>query len=110
MPPPVKKATSKPVPAGSFSVSASVRPNPVHYGQYATLYGKSITGAHCTASVVCSTGRSPVSFNGSPQTVGGSGTVSWSWRMESKRTNGTGTVTCSYYEATKSATASFTIG
>jgi hypothetical protein len=107
--PPTKKATPKPAPAGSFSVSASVSPNPVHYGQYATLNAHSVTGASCTASVTYSTGRSPVSFNGSSQTVGNSGAVSWSWHMESKGTGGTGTVTCSYHGATKSASATFTI-
>lgn len=79
---------------GSFSVSASVSPNPVRYGENATLTAHSIQGASCTASVVYSTGRSPVSFNGSTQTVGASATVSWSWHMESKGSGGTGTVAC----------------
>jgi hypothetical protein len=109
-PPPAKKATPKPVPAGSFSVSASVSPNPVLYGQYATLTAHSLVGTSCSASVVYSTGRSPVSFNGSAQTVGASGSVSWSWHMESKGSSGIGTVTCTYRGATKSATANFTIG
>jgi hypothetical protein len=108
--PPVTKATPKPAPAGNFSVSASVTPNPVGYGQYATLYARSVQGATCTASVLYSTGRAPRSFSGSQQTVGSSGTVSWQWHMESKGTGGTGTVTCSYRGASKTATANFTIG
>jgi hypothetical protein len=107
--PPTTQATPNPAPTGSFSVSAAVTPNPVHYGQYASLTGKSVVGAKCSALVVYSTGRRPVSFNGSTQTAGSNGTVSWSWHMESKGTGGTGTVTCSYHGATRAATASFTI-
>jgi hypothetical protein len=103
-PPPSPKS------GGSFSLSASVSPNPVRYGQYATLTAHTVQGASCTASVVYSTGRSPVSFNGSAQIVGAGGTVSWSWHMESKGSGGTGTVTCSYRGQSKTAMANFTIG
>jgi hypothetical protein len=113
-PPPSRpKPTSPPKPppsSGAFTVSAYVSPNPVSYGQYATLYAGSLAGAACTAAVIYSTGRSPVSFSGTAQTVGGSGTVGWQWHMESKGSSGTGTVTCSYKGASKSATASFIIG
>jgi hypothetical protein len=108
--PPANKATPKPAPAGNFSVSASVSPNPVSYGQYATLFARSVQAATCTASVLYSTGRAPRSFSGSQQTVGGSGTVSWQWHMESKGSSGTGTVTCSFRGTSKTATASFTVG
>jgi hypothetical protein len=67
-------------------------------------------GAVCTASVVYSTGRAPVSFSGSAQTVGGRGKVGWSWHMESKGSGGTGTVTCTLRGQSKSATVSFAIG
>jgi hypothetical protein len=111
-PPPAPPA-SKPQPtarvSGSFSVRASVTPDPVSYGSYPTLYAFSSAGAVCTASVVYSTGRAPVSFSGSAQTVGGSGKVGWSWHMESKGSSGTGTVTCALRGQSKSATASFTI-
>jgi hypothetical protein len=113
-PPPAQpKATSPPKPppsSGAFTVSAYISPNPVSHGQYATLYAKSVAGATCTASVIYSTGRAPVSFIGTAQTVGGSGTVSWRWHMESKGSSGTGTVTCIGHGTSKTATASFTIG
>jgi len=67
-------------------------------------------GAVSTASVQYSTGRTPVSFSGSAQTVGGSGRVGWSWHMESKGSGGTGAVTCSFRGQSKSVTASFSIG
>jgi hypothetical protein len=109
-PPPPPKTTPKPSGGGSFFVNASVTPSPIHYGQHASLTAHSVTWASCTASVVYSTGRHPVSFSGASQTVGASGAVSWSWHMESKGSGGTGTVTCTYRGSTKSATASFTIG
>jgi Replication-relaxation len=95
--------------SGSFSVRASVSPNPVSYGSYPTFNAFSSPGAVCTASVVYSTGRAPVSFNGSAQTVGSSGSVGWSWHMESKGSSGTGTVTCTLRGQSKSATANFII-
>jgi hypothetical protein len=108
--PPVGKPQPTVRPSGSFSVRASVSPNLVAYGSYPTLYAYSSPGSVCTASVLYSTGRAPVSFSGSAQTVGGSGKVGWSWHMESKGTGGTGTATCTYRGQSKSATASFTIG
>ena len=112
--PPPAPPVSKPQPtvraSGSFSVRVSVSPNLVSYGTYPTLYAYSSPGAVCTASVVYSIGRAPVSFSGSAQTVGGSGKVGWSWHMESKGSGGTGTVTCTFHGVSKSATASFSIG
>jgi hypothetical protein len=108
--PPLGKPQPTVRPSGSFSVRAAVNPNPVSYGSYPTLYAYTSPGAVCTASVVYSTGRAPVSFSGSPQTVGGSGKVGWSWHMESKGSGGTGTVTCTLRGQNKSATADFTMG
>jgi hypothetical protein len=108
--PPVSKPQPTVRASGSFSVRASVSPNPVSYGSYPTLYAFSSPGAACTASVLYSTGRAPVSFSGSEQTVGGSGKVGWSWHMESKGSGGTGTVTCTLRGQSKSATANFSIG
>jgi len=105
-PPPPSKPTS----GGSLKVSASVSPNPVAYGQYATLTARTSAGASCTASVVYSTGYPPRSFDGSAQTVGSSGTVSWSWHMESKGTSGTARVSCSLGSRSGTATTYFTIG
>jgi hypothetical protein len=96
-------------PSGTFSVRAAVSPNPVSYGSYPTLYAYSSPGAVCTASVVYSTGRAPVSFSGTAQTVGSSGKVGWSWHMESKGSGGTRTVTCTLQGQSKSATATFSI-
>jgi hypothetical protein len=96
-------------PSGSFSVRASVVPNPVSFGSYPTLYAYSLPGAVCSASVLYSTGRAPVSFSGSAQTVGSSGKVGWSWHMESKGSSGTGTVTCTLRRQSRGATASFSI-
>jgi hypothetical protein len=71
--PPASKPQPTVRPSGSFSVRASISPNPVSYGSYPTLYAYSSPGAVCTASVLYSTGSAPVSFSGSAQTVGGSG-------------------------------------
>jgi hypothetical protein len=60
----------------------------VSYGSYPTLYAYTSPGAVCSASVVYSTGRAPVSFSGSRQPVGSSGKVGWSWHMESKGSGG----------------------
>jgi hypothetical protein len=107
---PSPSPTSPPKPSGgSLTVSASVSPNPVSYGSYATLTARATRGASCSASVVYSTGRSPRSFNGSAKTVGSSGTVSWSWHMESKGTGGTATVACALAGRTKTVTTSFSI-
>jgi hypothetical protein len=108
--PPGSKPQPTVRPSSSFSVRAAVSPNPVSYGSYPTLYAYSSLGAVCTASVLYSTGRAPVSFSGAAQTVGSSGKVGWSWHMESKGTGGSGTVTCTLQGQSKSATASFTIG
>jgi len=108
--PPPAPTPGKPKPGGNFSVSAYVSPNPVSYGAYPTLYAKSTPGASCSADVVYSTGRRPVSFDGSARTVGSSGVASWSWHMESKGSGGTATVSCSLRGQTKTATANFNIG
>jgi hypothetical protein len=75
--PPVSKLQPTARPSGSFSVRASVSPNPVSYGSYPMLNAYSSPGAVCTANMVYSTGRAPVSFSGSAQTVGASGKVGW---------------------------------
>lgn len=109
-PPPATKKTAPAPPVKGFFVRASVSPNPVSFGQYANLTAHSTPGARCSASVVYSTGRAPVSFNGFAQAVPARGSVSWIWHMESRGTGGTARVSCSYRGQTKSATASFSIG
>jgi hypothetical protein len=110
-PPPPTSNPKPPAPSGgSFSVRASVSPNPISYGSYATLTATSSRGAVCTARVVYSTGSAPRSFDGSAKTVGSSGKVSWSWHMESRGSGGTATVTCTLHGQSKSASANFSIG
>ena len=79
------------------------------YGARPTLYARSVPGARCSASVVYSTGRSPVSFGGYPQTVGTGGVVSWTWHEETSGTGGTATVTCAYRGQTRRAVATFAV-
>jgi hypothetical protein len=110
-PPPVPQPgtpQSTPRPSG-FTVRAAVSPNPVPYGAHPTLFAFSSPGASCKATLVYSSGRSPVGFSGGAQTVGSSGKVGWSWHMESKSSGGTGTVTCSLRGQSKSAQADFKI-
>jgi hypothetical protein len=54
-----------------------------------------------------STGYAPRSFDGSAQTVSSHGLAQWSWHIESRRTGGTATVTCSFEGQTRSAATSF---
>lgn len=100
--------TSKP--SGSFSVAATVSPNPVRSGSTATLTAKSTVGASCSATVTYSTGSHPRSFDGSAKTVGSSGSVSWTWTIGSSGNGGTAKVTCILRSQSKIATANFTIG
>lgn len=93
--PPHRSKPALPPAHGSLFVRASVSPNPVAFGSYPTLTARSVRGASCSASVVYSTGRPPRSFDGSAKTVGSSGSVGWSWHMESRGTGGTATVACS---------------
>jgi len=102
----VKRA---PAVAPTFTVRAWVTPSSMSYDAYPTLYVESAPGASCAASVVYSTGRSPVSFNGSPQTLPAGGTASWSWHEETKGTGGMATVDCTYHGQDHTAGASFTV-
>jgi len=104
--PVVKRA---PVRAPAFTVRAWVSPNAMPYNAYPTLYVQSQPGASCSAGVVYSTGRSPVSFDGSPQTLPANGTGQWSWHEETKGYGGTATVDCTYHGQNHSATASFAV-
>ena len=108
---PQRRHAPRPCPIrSSLTVSAYATADPASHEQYATLQGKTFGGAGCSAPVGYLTGRSPVAFNGSAQTVGSGGTVNWSWYMESKGSGGTATASRTYRCATKSATARFTIG
>jgi hypothetical protein len=105
--PDVPFPTPTTVTSATLTVTASVSPNPVHYGQYATLSASTTPGAVCTASVIYSTGRHPTSFSGYAQTS--NGTVSWQWHMESSGSGGTGTVYCQLGGQSASGSAPFSI-
>jgi hypothetical protein len=92
-----------------FAVTAWVSPNTMPYDAYPTLFAKSLPGATCSATVVYSTGRSPVSFAGSAQTIGSNGEVQWSWHEETAGSGGTATVDCTYQGRDQTATATFTV-
>lgn len=106
---PVKAPTPAPASSGFF-VQAYVSPSSMSYDSYPTLYAKTLPGAQCSASVVYSTGRSPVSFPGGFETAGGSGMVSWSWHEETEGNGGTAEVDCTYHGQDKTAEASFSVG
>jgi hypothetical protein len=98
---PARRDKSRTMPRSSFSVvlgATGPRPRVRKLGVVRGI-----------AKVLHPTGRAPMSFGDSAQTVRNSGKVGWSWHMESSGTSGTGTVTCSYRGQCKSATASFAI-
>jgi hypothetical protein len=110
--PPAPPSKPTPRPAGGssgFSVRVSVSPNSMSHNTQATLTVHTSPGATCTASVVYSTGRSPVSFDPSAHLVPSSGTSSWTWHEETSGTGGTATAQCRYRGQTKSASAGFTV-
>src|SRR5206468_3584288 len=108
-PPPPPPATAPPASGGTFILRVRVSPSSMSHNAYPTLYATTVPGASCSASVVYSTGRSPVSFDGSARTVGASGTVTWTWHEETSGTGGAASVACSYGGHTKGATALFRV-
>ncbi len=108
-PQPLPVVKPAPIAAPAFTVTAWVTPSSMSYDAYPTLYVKSAPGASCSASVTYSTGRSPVSFDGSPQTLPANGTASWSWHEETVGSGGTATVDCTYHGQDHTADASFTV-
>lgn len=94
---------------GTFTLRASVSPSSMPYNAYPTLYGQTVPGAMCTASVVYSTGRSPRSFDGSARTAGGNGLVRWTWHEETRGSSGTATVQCTYRGQSKTVQTSFSV-
>lgn len=103
---PTQQPSSQPK---SFSVRATVSPNPMPYDAAATLTATTSHGASCTARVAYSTGSVPSSFHGTVQTVPASGSVSWSWHESTKGSGGTVTVTCTFQGKMASATTAFTV-
>jgi hypothetical protein len=94
---------------GAFSVRASVSPNPMPYNSEATLTAATTAGASCVARAVYSTGSVPTSCHGTAQTVPASGSVSWSWHVETKGSGGTATVTGTLGSRTASASVTFNV-
>jgi hypothetical protein len=112
-PSPIPTATST-VPTSTsitatLTVTASVTPNPMPYGAYPTLLASTSPGAACSASVTYSTGRHPVSFDGSTRIADANGQVSWSWHEETVGSGGTAYVSCSFNGQTANTTAYFTV-
>ncbi len=109
-PSPKPRPVPPPVPShGTFTLRAYVSPSSMPYNAYPTLYGQTISGASCTASVVYSTGRQPRSFDGSARTAGGNGVASWNWHEETRGSGGTATVQCTYRGQRKTAQAAFSV-
>lgn len=98
-----------PATTAAFTIRTWVSPDTMPYNAYPTLYVKSAPGATCAASVMYSTGRSPVSFSGYAQTLPASGTVQWSWHEETKGDGGIATVDCSYRGQQREAVAQFAV-
>ncbi len=100
--------TATPVTMGG-AVQASVTPAIMPYNAYPVLSARSSPGATCTASVVYSTGYTPVSFDGYPQTVGASGVVRWGWHEMTTGDSGQATVRCTLKGTPSSAETTFAV-
>lgn len=72
------QATAQAKQSQQLFTQAAVLPSSMSYDSYPSLVVHTLPGADCTASVVYSTGRTPVSFSGVDETAGADGTVSWS--------------------------------
>lgn len=92
-----------------FAIKVWVSPSVLRYGEAATLYAKTRSGAGCAARVVYSTGRRPVSFSGYAQRVSKSGMVHWWWHEETRGTWGSASVTCEWRGTVKSSVARFQV-
>lgn len=112
-PQPKPTPSAPPAPPGhgseTFTLYAYVSPSSMPYNAYPTLYAQTVSGAICTASVVCSTGRSPRSFDGSIRTAGGNGVASWNWHEETRGSGGTATVQCTHRGQSKTVQASLSV-
>ena len=104
-----KIAAPSPAPAAAFTVRAVVTPDSMPYDAHPTLTAYTSAGASCTAGVVYSTGRTPVSFHGYPESVSAGGSVSWGWHEETKGTGGTATVDCTFGSRSAEAQADFAV-
>ncbi len=96
-------------PAVSVGLQASVTPAIMPYDAYPILSARSIPGATCAANVVYSTGYTPVSFDGYPQTVGASGVVRWGWHEMTKGDSGRATINCTFKGVPGSTTTTFAV-
>lgn len=96
-------------PAAGVGVQALVAPAIMPYDAYPILSARSTPGATCAAAVVYSTGYTPVSFDGYPQTVGASGVVRWGWHEMTKGTSGRATVNCTFKGTPWSTATTFAV-
>ena len=93
--------------AAGFPLKVSVSPATMPYNAHPVLVASAPRGAICTATVVYSTGRRPVSFHG--VTITSSGVARWGWHEETKGTGGTAWVACTYRGTTERKAAGFVV-
>jgi hypothetical protein len=96
-----------PVHAAGFPLKVSVQPATMPYGAYPAVVAVVSRGAACSAQVVYSTGRRPVSFHGGAMTS--TGTIRWPWHEETKGNSGVATVTCRLHGVNETKTAGFVV-
>lgn len=94
---------------GALVVHAWVSPSSMPYDAYPTLYARTTPGATCSADVIYTTNRHPVSFDGSPQRVGSQGVVGWGWHEETVGSGGTAYVSCQLGGRQASTTTAFSV-
>lgn len=94
---------------GGFGVKAWVSPSSMSYDAYPTLYARTSPGAKCSASVVYSTGRTPVSFPYVTERANRKGMGSWAWQEETIGNSGVANVTCHFRNATKTVQTGFSV-
>ena len=96
-----------PAHAAGFPLKVSVTPATMPYGAHPAVVAVVPRGAVCTAQVLYSTGRRPVSFHGGAVTS--TGTIRWSWHEETKGSGGMATVTCRLHGVSETKTATFAV-
>jgi hypothetical protein len=101
--------TATPVPAGSLPLRTCIEPNPVPSTGQGTLFGQTTPGAVCTASVKFGNGKTPVGFDGGPQTALRDGFVVFPFASSTTAGSGTAKVTCTLNGVTVSSISTFLI-
>jgi hypothetical protein len=96
-----------PIQAVGFPLKVSVAPSTMPYNAYPAVVAVVPRGALCSAQVLYSTGRRPVSFHG--VAVTSTGTIHWGWHEETKGSGGVATVTCRFHGVSETKTARFEV-